>query len=65
MPESTDEGEFVCIFGSHLTKPNRSSLVTFNTRLEAKLIAETDYRRYGVTACLNGKIMDSLSEQFC
>ncbi len=30
--------------------------MTFYTKREAKHIAETDYRRYGAIACLNGKI---------
>ncbi len=55
MAESTVEDEFVCIFGSHLTKPNRSSLMTFNTSHEEKIIAETDYRCNGAMACVDGK----------
>ncbi len=31
--------------------------MTFNTRREAKRVAETDYRRFGAIACLNGKIL--------
>ncbi len=55
MSRSTDEDEFVCIFGSHLSKPNRSTLLTFNTRRQEKIIAETDYRKYGAMACVDGK----------
>ncbi len=56
MSGTTDEDELVCIFGRHLSKLNNSSLMTFNTRGEAKHIAETDYRHFGAIACLNGKI---------
>ncbi len=55
MSRTKDEDEFVCIFGSHLSKPNRYTLATFNTRHEEKIIAETDYRKYGAMACVDGK----------
>ncbi len=55
MSETTDEDEFVVILGSHLSKPNRYTLATFNTRREQKIIAETDYRKYGAMACVGGK----------
>ncbi len=55
MSRSTDEDEFVCVFGSHLSKPNRYTLASFNTRREEKIIAETDYRKGGAMACVDGK----------
>ncbi len=62
MSGSTDEDEFVCIFKRHLTKPHKFVLMTFNTRREEKIIAETDYRRYGAMACVDGKNVFSLAE---
>ncbi len=55
MSGTTDDNEFVVILGSHLSKPNRSTLMTFNTRREEEIIAETDYRKYGAMACVDGK----------
>ncbi len=60
---STDEDEFVCIFGSSLKKSNRCTLMVFNKKREERCIAETDFRKNGAMACLDGKKMPPLSEQ--
>ncbi len=54
MSTSTAEDEIVCIFGNHLREPNRSTLMTFNTRRKEELIAETNFRRHCAMACLEG-----------
>ncbi len=59
MSGTTDDDECVVILGSHLSKPNRSTLMTFNTRREEKIIAEIDYRKDGAMACVDGKKVHS------
>ncbi len=49
------------IFGEHPTKPNRCALMAFNTKREETLIAETDYRIFCSTACINGELISELS----
>ncbi len=51
------EDATMCVFGSHISKPDRCSLMIFNSRREEKVIAETDYHSFGAIAYLNGEII--------
>ncbi len=62
MSVSLDDNEFVCIFRSHLTKPNKCSFMTFNSKSDEKIIAKTDYRRHSAMACVDGKKVLPLAE---
>ncbi len=44
----------ICVFGVHDSNPNRCSVMIMNSKHEERVIAETDYRRYGAVTCLNG-----------
>ncbi len=43
----------ICVFGARDSIPNRCSVMIMNSKQEEKVIAETDYRRYGAVTCLN------------
>ncbi len=45
----------ICVFGVHVSDPNRCSVLILNSERKEKVIANTDYRDYGAVACLNGE----------
>ncbi len=45
----------ICVFGRHISDPNRCSVMIMNSEGVEKVIADTDYRDYGAVACLNGE----------
>ncbi len=49
----------LCIFGRHISKPDRCSLILLDSKGEDKLVAETDNRDNVAVACLNGEFVFS------
>ncbi len=45
----------ICVFGGHVSEPNRCSVMILNSKREEKVIADTDHRDFGAVACLNGE----------
>ncbi len=64
MSGSADKKEILFVLDNKFNNNNRSSLVAFNTRREVKLLAEIDYRRDCVMACLDGKKIISSSIEY-
>ncbi len=50
----------ICVFGSHVSDPNRCSVMILNSQRDKKVIAHTDYRAFGAVACLNGEFVSYL-----
>ncbi len=46
----------ICVFGRHVSEPNRCSVMILNSKGEEKVIADTDHRDFGAVACLNGEL---------
>ncbi len=46
----------LCVFGSHISKSGRCSVMILNSKDDVKIIAETDFREFGTVACLNGEL---------
>ncbi len=47
--------DYVCIFGTHETNPDRCALYTFDANRKETLIAETEFRGHCAIAYLNGE----------
>ncbi len=45
----------ICVFGSHVSDPNRCSVMIMNSKHEEMVVADTDYRAFGAVACVNGE----------
>ncbi len=45
----------ICVLGSHISDPNRCSVMIMNSKHEEKVVADTDYRVFEAVACLNGE----------
>ncbi len=51
------EDATVCVFGGHISKPDRCTLIILNSKREEKVIAETTYHRGGAMASLDGEFV--------
>ncbi len=51
------EDATVCVFGGHISKPDRCTLIILNSKREEKVIAETTYHRGGAVASLDGEFI--------
>ncbi len=51
------EDASICVFGRHVSNPNRCSVLILNSQRDEKVIADTDYRAFGAVACLNGEFI--------
>ncbi len=47
----------LCIFGRHISKQDRCSVMVLNSRREEEVVAETDYRDFGTVACVDGEFV--------
>ncbi len=47
----------LCVFGSHISKPDRCTLIILNSKREEKVIAETTYHHGGAMASLDGEFV--------
>ncbi len=47
----------ICVFGRHVSDPNRCSVMIMNSKHEERVVADTDYRAFGAVACLNGEFV--------
>ncbi len=54
-PIQVGEDARICVFGRHVSEPNRCSVMILNSKGEEKVIADTDHRDFGAVACLNGE----------
>ncbi len=50
------ENARLCVFGRHISKLDRCSVVILNSKREEEVIAETDFHEYVAVACLNGEL---------
>ncbi len=49
----------LCVFGRHIRKADRCSVLILKSKREENVIAETDFREYVAVACLNGEFFPS------
>ncbi len=52
---ATTDSSTVCIFGEKSIDRKKCVLITFNTKLEEKVVTEVDYRVGFAFGCVNGK----------
>ncbi len=56
MRTQVAEDARLCVFGRHISKADRCSVLILNSKREENVIAETDFREYVAVACLNGEL---------